>query len=49
VAPLFGFYLLGDMVALAALSVLTVLIFWRHRANIKRLLSGEEGRLAKRK
>lgn len=49
VAPIFGYYLLGDVIALAALSVLTVLIFWRHRANIKRLLAGEEGRFAKRK
>ena len=49
VAPVFGYYLLDDVVALAALSVLTVLIFWRHRANIKRLLSGEEGRFAKQK
>ncbi|MDR3390958.1 MAG: glycerol-3-phosphate 1-O-acyltransferase PlsY [Sulfuriferula sp.] len=48
VAPLFGYYLLGDVVALAALSVLTVLIFWRHRANIRRLLSGEEGRFVKK-
>lgn len=49
VAPLFAYYLLGNVVALLALSVITGLIFWRHRANIKRLLAGEEGRFAKQK
>lgn len=49
VAPLFGYYLLGDVRALLALLVIAGLIFWRHRANIKRLLAGEEGRFAKQK
>ena len=49
IAPFFGFYLLRDTFALAALLILSGLIFWRHQANIKRLLSGEEGRFAKRK
>lgn len=49
IAPFFGFYLLRDVSALAALLILSGLIFWRHQANIKRLLSGEEGRFAKSK
>ena len=39
VAPLIGYYLLGDVLAFAALLLITVLVFWRHRANIKRLRS----------
>jgi glycerol-3-phosphate acyltransferase PlsY len=31
------------------LGVLSVLLLWRHRANIQRLLAGEEGRFAKPK
>ena len=27
---------------------MTVLLFWRHRSNIRRLLSGEEGAIAKK-
>ena len=41
-----GAYLLGERnpVVLAGLSVLSVLVFWTHRANIGRLLSGTEPR-----
>ncbi len=47
-APIAGFYLLGNE-AMAALSLLATFIFWRHRANITRLLAGEEGRFVKPK
>ena len=48
-APIVGFYLLGSVLAAVALGLLTGLIFWRHKANIVRLLSGEEGRFIKPK
>ncbi len=41
-APLLGWWLLGPRLALALLG-LALLIVWRHRANIRRLLAGEEG------
>ncbi|MHB9018670.1 MAG: glycerol-3-phosphate 1-O-acyltransferase PlsY, partial [Burkholderiales bacterium] len=48
-APLAGFYLLKSPAAGIALFLLAALIFWRHRANIARLLSGTEGGFAKSK
>lgn len=48
-APVYGAYLIGGRLPVIALCVLSALIFWRHRANIRRLLSGEERRLAKSK
>ncbi len=46
-----GAYLLGERnpVILAGLSLLSVLVFWTHRANIGRLLSGTEPRFGKSK
>jgi glycerol-3-phosphate acyltransferase PlsY len=46
-----GAYLLGERnpVILAGLSLLSVLVFWTHRANIGRLLSGTEPRFGKPK
>ncbi|MEQ1667601.1 MAG: glycerol-3-phosphate 1-O-acyltransferase PlsY [Sulfuriferula sp.] len=42
VAPIFAYFRM-DSAAVVALTVLTALIFWRHRANIARLLAGQEG------
>lgn len=41
-APLLGWWWLGPQQAWALLG-LAALIIWRHRANIRRLLAGEEG------
>lgn len=46
-APVLGSYLIGGALPVAALCLVSALIFWRHRANIRRLLAGEEGRFAK--
>ena len=43
-APLY-FYLLGATLFTAATGILAVLIIYAHRANIKRLLAGQEPRL----
>lgn len=46
-APILGSYLIGGALPVAALCIISALIFWRHRTNIRRLLAGEEGRFAK--
>ena len=53
-APLY--YLLGDRLAwyaekpvALALAVMALLLAWRHRENIKRLLEGKESRLGAKK
>jgi acyl phosphate:glycerol-3-phosphate acyltransferase len=48
-APVYAHLLLNDSRAVGVLIVLTTLLFWRHRGNIRRLLSREEGRVAKPK
>ena len=43
-APLIAFYLNDTSIALN-LSLMTVVLWWMHRANIARLLTGSEGRI----
>jgi glycerol-3-phosphate acyltransferase PlsY len=47
-SPLYAWLLNDNLVATAAIAGLAVLIFWRHRSNIARLLGGEEGAFKKR-
>lgn len=42
VAPIYAYFMM-DNAAVMALMTLAVLIFWRHRDNIARLLAGQEG------
>ena len=44
-APGYAFVLSGDHGVVGAVAVMSVLLVWRHRANIRRLLAGEEGRI----
>ena len=44
-APGYAFVLSGDRGLVGAVAVMAVLLVWRHRANIRRLLAGEEGRI----
>ena len=46
VAPIFAYFMI-DNAAVIALIILALLIFWRHRANIARLLAGQEGSFKK--
>lgn len=46
VAPIFAYFMI-DNAAVMALIILALLIFWRHRANIGRLLAGQEGSFKK--
>jgi len=48
-APVYGAFLTGSHITILTLCALSALLVWRHRANIQRLLSGEEGRFAKPK
>lgn len=44
-SPLYAFLLLGDATTTGLVAVMSVLLFWRHRSNIQRLLRGEEDRI----
>ena len=44
--PLWFLWLLPEPEIIAAMSVLVVLLFWRHRSNISNLLSGKEGKIS---
>ena len=44
-APGYAWFLSGDRGLAGAVAVMAVLLVWRHRANIRRLLAGEEGRI----
>ena len=48
-APVYGAYFTSSRATVITLCALTLLLLWRHRANIQRLLAGEEGRFAKPK
>jgi glycerol-3-phosphate acyltransferase PlsY len=47
VAPIIGAYLIGGTLPVTVLCIISALIFWRHRTNIRRLLTGEEGHFPK--
>lgn len=47
VAPAVGFWLLGAGPESYALLPLAALLIWRHRGNLARLISGEEGRIGR--
>ena len=46
-APGYAWVLSGHPGVVGAVSVMAVLLVWRHRANIRRLLAGEEGRIGR--
>ncbi len=48
-SPLLGIYFMGNVFTTLVLCIITALLIWRHRGNIQRLVSGEEGRFAKSK
>ena len=48
-APVLGYWLLDSRSTTLALLLLSMLIIWRHKTNISRLLSGKEGRFIKPK
>ncbi len=48
-APFYDWWLHDLRVMTVAIAAISVLLLWRHKDNIRRLLSGEEGRIGKRK
>lgn len=42
-APLYAWWLQGEAVFVAAVGLITLLLIWRHRSNIRKLLGGTEG------
>ncbi len=48
-APLVTWWLDGRVPLVAMCAIIATLLFWRHRANIGRLLSGTEPRIGKKK
>jgi glycerol-3-phosphate acyltransferase PlsY len=47
-APAFAFWLFGLRPVLPAVIAIALLLLWRHKDNIRRLISGEEGRIGAR-
>ena len=45
VAPVFTYFLIGDPPVAALVAVMSVLLIWRHRSNITKLLNGTESKL----
>lgn len=46
-APFLGAWLTGSRMTVLTLCLITALLVWRHRANIRRLLAGEESAFRK--
>jgi glycerol-3-phosphate acyltransferase PlsY len=45
--PLYGWLLHEDWILVGILTLMVALLFWRHRSNIRKLLSGEEKPISK--
>ena len=43
--PLWFLWLMPEAAIISAITILTVLLFWRHRSNISNLLNGKEGKI----
>ena len=48
-APLYYFFLFGEREVLPALIIMSALILWRHKANILKLVAGEEHRIGEKR
>ena len=48
-APIGDVFLHGPRVMTVAITAISLLLLWRHKDNIRRLLAGEEGRVGKKK
>lgn len=48
-APLYFIFLFGIQPMALALALMSALLIWRHRSNIKKLLDGTEGRIGSKK
>jgi glycerol-3-phosphate acyltransferase PlsY len=48
-APVFCYLLYGIHPYTLAVGIIAVMLFWRHKTNIRKLLAGTEGRLGEKK
>ncbi|MBV8628644.1 MAG: glycerol-3-phosphate 1-O-acyltransferase PlsY, partial [Paraburkholderia sp.] len=48
-APLYYVFMFGPRVVALAILAMSVLLFWRHRANIAKLIAGKESRIGEKK
>lgn len=48
-APVYVWFIAGHLELAAVTALLALLLFWRHSANIQRLIKGEESRIGKKK
>src|SRR6266853_166447 len=48
-APVYYFFLFGAREILAALIIMSALLLWRHKANILKLVAGEEHRIGEKR
>ena len=44
-APVYTFFIVGDLPVVALVAVMSVLLIWRHRSNITKLCNGTESKL----
>jgi acyl phosphate:glycerol-3-phosphate acyltransferase len=42
ISPIYAWFIVGDVSIVGASAVMMVLLHWRHKSNIQRLLAGEE-------
>jgi glycerol-3-phosphate acyltransferase PlsY len=45
VTPVYVWWLIPEPALIIALLVMLILLFWRHRSNIRNLLAGRESRI----
>jgi acyl phosphate:glycerol-3-phosphate acyltransferase len=43
ISPVYAWFIVGDVSIVGASMVMMVILLWRHKSNIQRLLNGEEG------
>ncbi|RFA30137.1 glycerol-3-phosphate acyltransferase [Alkalilimnicola ehrlichii] len=48
-APIYLAGTTGDMALTSAMSIVTALVYWRHRENIRNLIAGKESKIGKKK
>ena len=48
-APIYIYFLSGETSWIVLTAVMTVMLFWRHKENIQRMIKGEEGAIKKTK
>lgn len=41
-SPVYAWFIVGDSTIVAAAAVMTIVLLWRHKTNIQRLVSGQE-------